>query len=597
MDMHPPAADDDRRLYRRACLWLPLVLGLASLLLGQDDNWDLRNYHLYNPYAWLHGRIGTDLAPAGLQSYFNPLLDVFQAGLYRWLPAPLVGFVLGWLQGLNAVLLIAIGRRVLPAGSPPRRVIGLAIAGCMAAVFLSELGNTMGDNLTALFVLAGLWCALGAGGPKARRTLLVAGVLVGVAVGLKLTNAVYAVALAATLLLLPARPGRRIAPVALFGTGGLAGFALTSGYWFWQLWQRFGNPLFPQFGALWPNRLISNAGVADLRFLPHGLGEWLAWPLLIAFDPSRVAESPVAELAWPVLYLLLLAWGITMAWRRWRGRPTAPLDWRARCLAGFVAVGFLVWMAVFSIYRYLVPAEMLAPLLCWLLLRHLLPPRWAEPGAAWVVALVALVGLGGYGHNWGHASWARQAFRVELPAMPAGTAAHATVALTGTAPMAWRIPFLPGELAFVGIGTNFPVGPGYAARVREILQQRGGLVWVMLPAADYPRRSYLARLNSWAGRLGWNDDRSGCARLDWLRRRFHLRARLARAEGRPGCRFVLRDQDRIDLAALDHVTEQHALAQLAPYELRFDPAECRRYGSWIGRSFVPYLWCPAQRIR
>ena len=49
---------------------------IVSVLLGQDANWDLRNYHLYNPFALLNSRTGIDLMPAGLQSTFNPLLDV-----------------------------------------------------------------------------------------------------------------------------------------------------------------------------------------------------------------------------------------------------------------------------------------------------------------------------------------------------------------------------------------------------------------------------------------------------------------------------------------------------------------------------------------
>src|SRR5262245_58134644 len=53
-----------------------LIAATISVLLGQDANWDLRNYHLYNPYAFLTGRFWTDLMPAGLQSNFNPLLDL-----------------------------------------------------------------------------------------------------------------------------------------------------------------------------------------------------------------------------------------------------------------------------------------------------------------------------------------------------------------------------------------------------------------------------------------------------------------------------------------------------------------------------------------
>ena len=54
-----------------------LLAGTASvLLLRQDANWDLQNYHFYNAWAFVHGRLGWDLAPAQLQTFHNPLLDL-----------------------------------------------------------------------------------------------------------------------------------------------------------------------------------------------------------------------------------------------------------------------------------------------------------------------------------------------------------------------------------------------------------------------------------------------------------------------------------------------------------------------------------------
>jgi len=42
---------------------------IASIALGQDANWDLQNYHYYNPWAWRNGRIFTwDVAAAQLQT-------------------------------------------------------------------------------------------------------------------------------------------------------------------------------------------------------------------------------------------------------------------------------------------------------------------------------------------------------------------------------------------------------------------------------------------------------------------------------------------------------------------------------------------------
>src|ERR1700674_1982410 len=54
-----------------------LLAGVASvLLLRQDVNWDLQNYHFYNAWAFAHGRLGWDLAPAQVQTFHNPLLDL-----------------------------------------------------------------------------------------------------------------------------------------------------------------------------------------------------------------------------------------------------------------------------------------------------------------------------------------------------------------------------------------------------------------------------------------------------------------------------------------------------------------------------------------
>ena len=94
-------------------LAVPLGFGLATLALGMDANWDLRNYHYYNAYAWLTGREGYDILAAQAQTFFNPLIDVpFYLATQAW-PARLVGFLLGTLQGLNVLPLYGIAYEAL----------------------------------------------------------------------------------------------------------------------------------------------------------------------------------------------------------------------------------------------------------------------------------------------------------------------------------------------------------------------------------------------------------------------------------------------------------------------------------------------------
>src|SRR6185437_13867977 len=49
--------------------------GAVAVQAGQDQNWDLQNYHYYVPYAFFHHRQGFDFAVSGIETYDNPLLD------------------------------------------------------------------------------------------------------------------------------------------------------------------------------------------------------------------------------------------------------------------------------------------------------------------------------------------------------------------------------------------------------------------------------------------------------------------------------------------------------------------------------------------
>ena len=102
------------RLWRIALALLP-ALALV-LLRGVDTNWDLRNYHLYDPHAWWTGRMAIDIAPAQLQTWHNPLLDlplylIVQSGWdLRWasawltLPFAIAIYLLLGLQAISELI-------------------------------------------------------------------------------------------------------------------------------------------------------------------------------------------------------------------------------------------------------------------------------------------------------------------------------------------------------------------------------------------------------------------------------------------------------------------------------------------------------------
>ncbi|MTV40119.1 DUF2029 domain-containing protein [Duganella radicis] len=409
---------DRPAMLARALLLVPLLFGALSLLYGQDDNWDLHNYHLYNPYALVNGKIGYDLAPGQWQSYFNPTIDLLYYGLNALLPAPATGFIMGWLHGLNFVLLAAIGRQLMPAPSH-RAALLLALAGCLGPGFVSELGNTMGDNLIALTVLGALllvlraWPQLVRGGAPAWRAVALAGLLAGFGTGLKLTNAMYALALCLALLGVPGAFWLRFRLAFVFGLGTLAGIGVSAGHWYWRMWQTFGNPLFPQFNNIFKAPLAAPIGIGDTGWIPKGWSEKLLWPFIFSYNSKRVIEIVMTQLIWPMLYLA----GVALALRLLRDaivghKPAAPLARPAGLMLLFFGIAYLIWLNLFGIYRYLVPLELLAPLALWLAAQRLMQPAVGRQLTAWALLLATVATLPGA--SWGHAGWTRTTTTVEL---------------------------------------------------------------------------------------------------------------------------------------------------------------------------------------
>ncbi|MEW6342899.1 MAG: glycosyltransferase 87 family protein [Paraburkholderia sp.] len=582
---------------------VPLLFGLWSLWLGQDRNWDLFNYHLYNAYAFLHDKLHTDFAPAGMQTYFNPVLDLGYYLLNAYLPAPLAGFLMGAIHGLNFVLLLAIARRVLPdlpAEDRYRVPLLLALAGVLTANFLSELGNTMGDDTTALFSLASLlllvtsWHRLGSGSAKSLGMAVLGGLLVGLGMGLKLTNVVYAVALCASLLLFPATPAVRIRLVFLFGIGVLIGLAVTGGYWLWKMWETFGNPTFPQFSSVFPNPLTPSVGVADTSWLPKSVLETVFWPFLFSLHSKRVGQVTLHQWIWPVVYVLFWAWVIVSCVRARRASSRGkPLDPRARYVIAFVALGYALWVKLFSIYRYVVPMELLTPLVAYVLLTQLFSYLTARRIAAWTLCATTLVVVLGGVETWGHESWASEAFRAETPELDSPNTT--TVIIVGGDPAwGWLATLFPPSVAFTQIGGNFPGTPLYDEHVRAMVRQRGGPTFALFQTRYNWRVEYVAKMNRIADMLGLIGSTQACNRLQWVVSRLHLHASvqwLPGATHESACQLGLRADDVRDLEAEKRQLAEQARPVLERSGFLIDPLSCTIHRAYAGKGIYPYQWC------
>jgi hypothetical protein len=465
------------------------VFCALSVRFGADTSWDLRNYHLYDAHAALSGTLWRDIAPAQLQSFYDPALDVVRLLLLRALNAhpAILAMALALPHALAAWLALGIALRV---GLPPGVALAAILLGATGAAGLSTLGTAMSEMVPGCLVLAGLGlvCRPPPPGPLPRgegekpaltRSAFLpspcgrgwgrglgTGLLTGAAIALKLTFAAYAPALAASLV----ASGRR-RWLALWVAGAVAGALVIGGPWWWTVWRHTGNPLFPYFNEVFRSAWALPVAMTDARFLPADALHAAFFPVFWAIRPSQlVSELPIRD---PRLALAWAGWLIVVvrAVRR-REVPAAPV----RALLAFWVVGFVAWEACFSILRYTATLELLAGIPIALALAPL--------RVRTIVVFAAVAAFTIY-PDWGRAKPGPLAADVHPPAFPP----NSLVLLLDPAPMAYVAAFSPPGVRFAGVNSNLlhPGGGTALARVAaEAVQRHDGPLWGLESPADQP---------------------------------------------------------------------------------------------------------------
>ncbi|MGE3348943.1 MAG: hypothetical protein AB7I35_16060 [Ramlibacter sp.] len=231
---------------------IPLSLGEMGL------SWDALNHHIYLGWTAEAPRFDLDVLAASYQSYqfpylYWPVYKIATSGL----DGREAGVVLALLHLLAVPPVWMIARCCISGQSAfdaAMRIAGVILA-FLSGVILSLFDSTANDLLAAIpFVWALAWAMI-ALQPEAHRQerwrlVLAAGFLAGVSIAFKLSNAPLCVVFP----ILWGAAGRsrstRMAFPILGGLTSFLGFIVIYGYWGWQLWLHFGNPVFPYAHSL-----------------------------------------------------------------------------------------------------------------------------------------------------------------------------------------------------------------------------------------------------------------------------------------------------------------------------------------------------------
>jgi hypothetical protein len=364
--------------------WRALVaLGSVSFAVawtlwgGKVLHWDAVNYHFYLGFSALNDRFASDFLPAGTPSYLNPFAYVPLYVMERaGLPASVTAAALAAFHGLMLWLTFEIALLVCRAHPPTARVRFATLALVLAVlnpVLLQSLGLTLADLPLGVLVLCGWLALMRAIASGETKLVVVGGLLCGVASGLKPTNAAYAIAAISFLPFLQGCWRTRLQATAIYMAACGAGFLTAAAPWSIQLWNEFGNPLFPFLNGWFASPDFISVPTHYERYRPTTLVEFLLRPFeMLSPLARRHVEGHAPDLRYAAAFLLVGTLGVTRALLHARAhdrvgaRPQPCTQIADRVLAA-LTIAFIIawslWLAASGNSRYFIPMGCIAAVL------------------------------------------------------------------------------------------------------------------------------------------------------------------------------------------------------------------------------------------
>src|ERR1700722_8872912 len=473
--------------YRRHVYLACIALALAcNYLLGKDMAWDTLNYHLYLGFSALNDRFKQDYFAAGFLAYLNPYAYApFYAMVRAGLPALVIGSVLAIAHAIILWLVFELGAAVCPSKNGDTRfltgVCSVALA-FMNPILMQQIGSCFADITTAELGLGG-WLLLASAVrmPRISRVIY-AGLILGAASALKLSNALSAISAFAMLAMLPLDWRGKIRHGFLYGISLGIGFAVVAAPWAYRLAKQFGNPLFPMFNSFFRSPDFTTEPMGNAyRFIPESIGAAL-WRPFAMINPVRMVHEELSapDPRYAILVALVILWLVRWSWRRFgqvRRSPQArnsKSNESTRVLAalgcGF-AVNWILWLYVSGNSRYVLTMACVAAVVIAGMLFRLFEP-WPKVRNYLLAIIFVVQGVQlymGTEYRWNGVPWGGPWFDVSVP--DELKTESSLYLVLGTQTNSFLAPFLGIGSGFINVSGSYTLDPEgtNGLRVRELI--------------------------------------------------------------------------------------------------------------------------------
>lgn len=368
--------------------------------LGMDGFWDTANYHLYLGWALWHVPSYEFGAVAQYQTFLNPLIDAVNYALFA--VHPFLGAAFHSLcLALAVVMVYRVAVKTLGPSESGRYVPVIAAAmGATGVMTVSLFGSFTNEHITALLIVSALGVlVVRSGTPSDRVAPVIAGLLMGIAAGLKLTAAPYVAGLFVTVALVSKF---NVKSICLIVAAVALGLLLTDGMFMALRWRVYHNPIFPLANNFFHSQYFplqwKSFGSFELSRLPYYLSLPVRWLYSGDLSESNVVRD--GRLLLGYIGVALTFFSVVFQRKTLRNEE--------RLVLFFFVFSWLAWILFFRIYRYLVVLELISGVVFVVGLLRVIPPAkaWSRTSLT-LLALGFLFAVTVY-PDWGRRPWSKE---------------------------------------------------------------------------------------------------------------------------------------------------------------------------------------------
>lgn len=344
-------------------LYSILIAGIASIFKGMDRSFDVRNYHIYNPYAFLTGR-QNDIMPADIQSYFNPLPDIpYFLMLQHFNNFPvIIAFVQGLSYALLLFLIYKTSQLIFKGKYKTLLTVLSVLIGGTAALTLYNIGTLTHDIFIGDLVLISIYFLLKTFDKFNFTNVVISGIVLGIACGLKLTAGIFGLAIILAVIFFKfEKPFKTFLTLCI---SSLIGFLAVNGFWMYKLYCLYGNPFIPYFNNIFHSNFVNSGNMLQEDFgnlYPENTFEYLFFPFLFYQHlPVKAFEVNYQDFRFAAIYVVLIINLIVDRFFKNKVRDYGINFSKINFLFLICIFTYIIWVNTFATVRYLTPIAALS---------------------------------------------------------------------------------------------------------------------------------------------------------------------------------------------------------------------------------------------